>query len=120
MHFLGIAGMPRRVSNYPEAFSGWNIISSIGATLVEVSIVLWLVVEFKWFHNGLVVNCKVFNNCKVFVLRAGLLSSYNGGLYSLCSWCLTFNYPATSVMEFIVDLHHDLLYFLIIVLFFVF
>jgi len=41
-HFLGLAGMPRRIADYPEAFSGWNHISSVGAYISAVGLLTFL------------------------------------------------------------------------------
>ncbi|CAO5680717.1 MAG: Cytochrome c oxidase subunit 1 [Holosporales bacterium] len=48
-HFLGLAGMPRRIPDYPDAFSAWNFISSMGAFLSAGSTLFFLFVIAKIF-----------------------------------------------------------------------
>jgi cytochrome c oxidase subunit 1 len=42
MHPLGLMGMPRRVSSYDPEFAFWNVIASLGAFLLGVSIIPFL------------------------------------------------------------------------------
>ena len=42
MHFLGLAGMPRRVADYPDAFAGWNLVASLGSYISFVGFIVFL------------------------------------------------------------------------------
>ncbi|MDX2050153.1 MAG: cytochrome c oxidase subunit I [Rickettsiaceae bacterium] len=50
-HFLGLAGMPRRIPDYPDAFEGWNLVSSVGAFISNAAIVLFLFIIYKAFRD---------------------------------------------------------------------
>ena len=51
MHFLGLAGMPRRYPDYPDAFAGWNHVASMGAYIGGFSVLIFLYVLFRTFTS---------------------------------------------------------------------
>lgn len=46
MHFLGIAGMPRRIPDFPDGFAGWNQVCSIGSYLTTFSLIFFFVIVY--------------------------------------------------------------------------
>jgi cytochrome c oxidase subunit 1 len=51
-HFAGLAGMPRRIPDYPDALAGWNQISSIGSYIGGLATVFFLFIVFYSFRRG--------------------------------------------------------------------
>jgi len=52
MHFLGLAGMPRRIPDYPDAYSGWNAIASFGSYISTISVILFLYIVYVTLTQG--------------------------------------------------------------------
>jgi len=62
MHFLGIAGMPRRIPDYPDAYAGWNFISSLGSIISVGSTIVFFYMIYKLFYLNRSVSPKYVNN----------------------------------------------------------
>jgi len=148
MHFLGLAGMPRRVPDYPSAFKEWNEIATYGTFIALTSVAIFYVMVLVLFTTGKKGRRNPWNNVStrdlVFnlyktKLNIGIMDSEvileedELGVYP-DRWIYgDFDYltefipkpyqmdflpPATDIMEGIIDLHHDIFFFLVIISFF--
>lgn len=70
-HFLGLRGIPRRYSDYPDSFLTWNIISSIGSFISIISLIFFIFIIWE----ALSAKRKIIN---IFYLSSSLewLNSY--------------------------------------------
>jgi len=50
-HFLGFSGMPRRIPDFPDAYSNWNWLSSVGSYISVFASVIFFVLVYETFTN---------------------------------------------------------------------
>lgn len=86
-HFLGLQGMPRRISDYPDSFAGWNLISSFGSLISVIATWLFLYVVYMQLTMGISTSRYPWLNPEFYsdILRALLVRSYESLEWGLSS-----------------------------------
>jgi len=84
-HFLGLQGMPRRISDYPDAFAGWNSISSFGSIVSVIATLLFLYIVYNQLVYGEAVGRYPWFVPQFFFDYIQIMLSR---LYNSLEWCL--------------------------------
>jgi len=61
MHFLGLAGMPRRIPDYPDIYLHWNLLSTYGSYISSIGLILFLYIIYDCIYRKVGV-CNLLNN----------------------------------------------------------
>jgi cytochrome c oxidase subunit 1 len=123
MHFMGTAGMPRRISDYPDSFATLNHIASLGSMISVAATLLF----FYIILDALLVQKRTAvaatwssDTCAQAYWGQGMVQFLTASKPDAAvPGQLNFQTPATEIMEKIVDLHHDLMFFIIVIVVFV-
>jgi len=71
MHFLGIAGMPRRIPDYPDVYWAWNFVSSVGSLVSIFGVLLFFYIIYDLFSNNNLV-LSINNNAYIIAFNSNI------------------------------------------------
>ena len=127
LHFLGLSGHPRRIPDQADFYQGWNEIATWGSSISIIATLIFFYVIFDMFVYGTAGRkapyaIKVLTELRLAELLVSKTnyksiiiknSSFFLFMDATHEWQFGFQDPATSLMEGIIDLHHDIMFFLI-------
>lgn len=61
-HFLGLRGIPRRYSDYPDFFTKWNLISSLGRIISSVRVIFFIIIIWDAILSKRLILISQFSN----------------------------------------------------------
>jgi len=119
MHFLGLSGMPRRISDYPDAFSFWNLNSSRGSIMSVISVIIFFTISYTLFEKNWKSNSNPWKGNYWFLNR--ILNKATNPLLDLpYNGQFFFQDPASPYMQRMIDLHENIMFYLFLIIIFVF
>ena len=74
-HFLGLAGFPRRYSDFPDAYAGWNYICSIGSIISVIAVIIFMYVVYRLFTDRIAVSSNYWHSPEFFDIKSDIESA---------------------------------------------
>jgi len=117
MHFLGLSGMPRRISDYPDAFAGWNYVASFGSVVSVISVIIFFYVCYMIFSRN---SHSLGDSWRSRYWILNIVDTKYSIIYDAPKfWQIFFQDPATPYMQRLIDLHQNIMFYLFIIVFMV-
>ena len=72
-HFLGLAGFPRRYNDFPDAYAGFNYISSVGSLISLFAVILFMYVLYRIFTDAIPVSANYWHSPAFFEIEGDVV-----------------------------------------------
>lgn len=91
--------MPRRIPDYPDAYAGWNAISSFGSIVSVVATIIFGYIVYDLFINGKLVNNSPWARPSYFSAISLLNDNINYEIAESLEWATQSPVPFHAFLE---------------------